>query len=172
MFTHSVEDMHPEDNPLVRWFIKRGKATNKLHGHDFFVTVDDKRLVTPLFLCLLSIEFSDIIFAVDSIPAIFAITEDPFIVYTSNVFAILGLRSLYFALENVISRFPYLRYGLAVILVFIGIKMMLTDVYKIPIWASLLFIAIVLVTSAFWNKAASKKQVKEEAEKATGREND
>ncbi len=170
MFTQSAEHMHPEDNPLVRSFTKRGKATHELHGNDFFVEVNGKRLVTPLFLCLLSIEFSDIIFAVDSIPAIFAITEDPFIVYTSNVFAILGLRSLYFALENVISRFPYLRYGLAIILVFIGIKMILADVFKIPIWASLAFIAIVLAASVFWNKAANKSDVKEEAEKVTGKD--
>lgn len=160
MFRESPEEMHPEDNPLVRWFTKKGKATTELHGHDFFVTSNGKRLATPLFLCLLSIEFSDIIFAVDSIPAIFAITEDPFIVYTSNVFAILGLRSLYFALEGVISRFPYLRYGLAIILVFIGIKMLLAQVYKIPIWGSLIFIAVVLVASVLWNKIADRKRSK------------
>lgn len=170
MFAQSAEDMHPEDNPLVRWFTKRGKATHEMHGNDFFVTSNGKRLATPLFLCLLSIEFSDIIFAVDSIPAIFAITEDPYIVYTSNVFAILGLRSLYFALEGVISRFPYLRYGLAIILIFIGIKMILADVFKIPIWASLLFIAIVLIASVLWNKIADKREVKREAEKATGKD--
>jgi tellurite resistance protein TerC len=171
MFRQSAESMHPEDNPLVRWFTKRGKATDKLHGNDFFVEIDGKRLATPLFLCLLSIEFSDIIFAVDSIPAIFAITEDPFLVYTSNVFAILGLRSLYFALEGVISRFPYLRYGLGIILVFIGIKMLLADVYKIPIWASLLFIAVVLVASVLWNKVADKREVRKEAEETIGKEN-
>jgi tellurite resistance protein TerC len=171
MFRHSAEDMHPEDNPLVRWFTKRGKATSTLHGNDFFVEIDGKRLATPLFLCLLSIEFSDIIFAVDSIPAIFAITEDPFLVYTSNVFAILGLRSLYFALEGVISRFPYLRYGLAIILVFIGIKMLLAEVYKIPIWVSLLFIAVVLIASVLWNKVADKREVRKEAEETIGKEN-
>ncbi|MCU7552050.1 TerC family protein [Chitinophagaceae bacterium LB-8] len=159
MFKEPIEKIHPEDNPLVRWFTKKGKATTELHGHDFFVTVDGKNLATPLFLCLLSIEFSDIIFAVDSIPAIFAITEDPFIVYTSNVFAILGLRSLYFALEGVIRRFPYLRYGLAIILVFIGLKMVLSEVFKIPIWASLIFIAIVLVASGLWNKIAKKSRL-------------
>jgi tellurite resistance protein TerC len=169
MIKESAEEMHPENNPLVRWFTKKGKVTNELHGHDFFVIINGKRLATPLFLCLLSIEFSDIIFAVDSIPAIFAITEDPFIVYTSNVFAILGLRSLYFALEGVISRFPYLRYGLAIILIFIGIKMVLADVYKIPIWASLIFIAVVLVASVLWNKVADRRKVAEESEKATGK---
>lgn len=154
MFKKSAADMHPEDNPLVRWFIKRGKVTNEYHGKKFFVNLGGKQLATPLFLCLLSIEFTDLIFAVDSIPAIFAITSDPFIVYTSNVFAILGLRSLYFALEGIISRFPNLRYGLAIILIFIGCKMMLVDVYKIPVTASLGFIAVVLIVSVLWKKSA------------------
>jgi len=152
MIKKSAADMHPEDNPLVRWFIKRGKVTNEYHGNRFFVTLQGKQLATPLFLCLLSIEFTDLIFAVDSIPAIFAITSDPFIVYSSNVFAILGLRSLYFALEGIISRFPYLRYGLAIILVFIGCKMLLVDLYKIPVIASLGFIALVLIISVIWKK--------------------
>ncbi|MBK7375993.1 MAG: TerC family protein [Ferruginibacter sp.] len=152
MFKKSAADMHPEDNLLVRWFIKRGKVTSEYHGKKFFVTLEGKQLATPLFLCLLSIEFTDLIFAVDSIPAIFAITNDPFIVYTSNVFAILGLRSLYFALEGIISRYPYLRYGLAIILIFIGFKMLLVDIYKIPVIASLGFIALVLIISVLWKK--------------------
>lgn len=94
MFKKSAADIHPEENPLVRWFFKRGKVTTKYHGKKFFVTIDGKRLATPLFVGLLSIEFTNLIFAVDSIPAIFAITNDPFIVYTFNVFAILGLPSL------------------------------------------------------------------------------
>ena len=152
MFKKSAADMHPEDNLLVRWFMKRGKVTSEYHGKKFFVTLEGKQLATPLFLCLLSIEFTDLIFAVDSIPAIFAITNDPFIVYTSNVFAILGLRSLYFALEGIISRYPYLRYGLAIILIFIGFKMLLVDIYKIPVIASLGFIALVLIISVIWKK--------------------
>lgn len=156
MFKKTAADIHPEDNPLVRWFIRRGKVTDKYHGNKFFVQVNEKKLATPLFLCLLSIEFTDLIFAVDSIPAIFAITKDPFIVYTSNVFAILGLRSLYFALEGIITKFPYLRYGLAVILIFIGCKMLLVDVYKIPVIASLGFIAVVLVVSVLWKKPLVK----------------
>jgi len=124
MLKKKTEDMHPENNPLVRWFVKRGKVTSDYHGNKFFVHINGQKLATPLFLCLLSVEFTDLIFAVDSIPAIFAITKDPFIVYTSNVFAILGLRSLYFALEGIITRFPYLRYGLALILIFIGLKML------------------------------------------------
>jgi tellurite resistance protein TerC len=159
MFKKSAADMHPEDNPLVKWFIKRGKVTNEYYGKKFFVNINGKRLATPLFLCLLSIEFTDLIFAVDSIPAIFAITKDPFIVYTSNVFAILGLRSLYFALEGVITKFPYLRYGLAIILIFIGFKMMLADVYKMPVVISLGFISVTLILSVLWEKILQKKSI-------------
>lgn len=155
MFKKSAADMHPEDNPLVRWFIKKGKVTNEYHGKKFFVNINGKNSATPLFLCLLSIEFTDLIFAVDSIPAIFAITNDPFIVYTSNVFAILGLRSLYFALEGIITRFPNLRYGLAIILVFIGIKMLMVDIYKIPILVSLAFIVTTITISVLWKKPVS-----------------
>jgi len=157
MFKKSAADMHPEDNPMVKWFIKSGKVTNEYHGKKFFVNINGKRLATPLFLCLLSIEFTDLIFAVDSIPAIFAITNDPFIVYTSNVFAILGLRSLYFALEGIITKFPYLRYGLAIILIFIGCKMLLLDLYKMPIAVSLGFIAVVITLSVLWEKIFPKK---------------
>ncbi len=157
MFKKSAADIHPEDNPLVKWFVKRGRVTSEYHGKRFFVNINGKNLATPLFLCLLSVEFTDLIFAVDSIPAIFAITKDPFIVYTSNVFAILGLRSLYFALEGVISKFPYLRYGLAIILVFIGIKMLLVDVFKIPVVASLGVIAFVLTVSILWEKIFPKR---------------
>ncbi len=157
MFKKSAADMHPEENPLVRWFIKRGKVTNEYYGKKFFVKINGKKLATPLFLCLLSIEFTDLVFAVDSIPAIFAITNDPFIVYTSNVFAILGLRSLYFALEGIITKFPYLRYGLAIILIFIGCKMLLIDVYKMPIAVSLGFIAITITLSVMWKKIFPKK---------------
>jgi tellurite resistance protein TerC len=157
MFKKSAADMHPEENPLVRWFIKRGKVTSEYYGKKFFVNINGKKLATPLFLCLLSIEFTDLVFAVDSIPAIFAITNDPFIVYTSNVFAILGLRSLYFALEGIITKFPYLRYGLAIILIFIGCKMLLIDVYKMPIAVSLGFIAITITLSVMWEKIFPKK---------------
>jgi len=156
MFKKSAADMHPEQNPLVSWFIKRGKVTNEYHGKKFFVTIDGKRLAPPLFLCLLSIEFTDLLFPVNSIPAIFAITNDPFIVYTSNVFAILGLRSLYFALEGIITKFPYLRYGLAIILIFIGCKMLLVDVFKMPVVVSLGFITVVITLSVLWEKIFPK----------------
>ena len=117
------------------------------------------RTATPLFLVLILIETTDLIFAVDSIPAILAITQDHFIVYTSNVFAILGLRSLYFALAGIVHRFWLLSYGLAIVLVFVGAKMMLIDVYKIPIEWSLLFIACTITASIFLSlKIKNKKQ--------------
>lgn len=159
MARHSMENIRPEDNFLVRWFIKKGKATNEFYGNKFFVNINGKTLATPLFLCLLSVEFTDLIFAVDSIPAIFAITNDPFIVYTSNVFAILGLRSLYFALAGIINRFPYLRYGLALVLMFIGCKMLLIDIYKIPAWVSLVIIATILTLSVLLGKKTRKNDL-------------
>lgn len=159
MFTKSFQELHPEDNPVVRWFVKKGRVTDEYHGRHFFVKMDDKWLATPLFLCLLSIEFTDIIFAVDSIPAIFAVTNDPFIVYTSNVFAILGLRSLYFALENIINRFQYLRYGLAIVLVFIGLKMLASSFIKIPVVLSLVIILTILITSIAWKKFDKKSKI-------------
>jgi tellurite resistance protein TerC len=122
-------------------------VTDQLHGDRFFVKLDGKRYATPLFLVLILIETTDLIFAVDSIPAILAITQDQFIVYTSNVFAILGLRSLYFALAHVVDRFVYLSYGLAIILVFVGLKMVMVDIYKIPTFISLLVIALILTAS-------------------------
>jgi tellurite resistance protein TerC len=122
-------------------------VTPDLHKDNFFVKLNGKQFATPLFLVLLLIETTDLIFAVDSIPAILAITQDQFIVYTSNVFAILGLRSLYFALAGVVHRFWLLSYGLAIVLVFVGIKMLLIDVYKIPIEWSLVFIAITIAGS-------------------------
>jgi tellurite resistance protein TerC len=152
MLKHSAADMHPENNLLVKWFVRKKKVTNTLHGEKFFVKIDGKRFATPLFLCLISVEVTDLIFAVDSIPAIFAITSDPFIVYTSNFFAILGLRSLYFALEGVVTKFPYLRYGLAVILMFTGLKMLVAEVYKMPVWISLGFIGLTLLISVLVGK--------------------
>jgi tellurite resistance protein TerC len=123
-------------------------VTGAYHGQKFFVREkvgDSLRLVaTPLFVVLVLVETTDLIFAVDSIPAIFAITEEPFIVYSSNVFAILGLRAMYFLLAGVIHRFHYLKIGLSVVLVFVGVKMLLADIYKIPIGVSLGVIALVL----------------------------
>lgn len=132
-----MPDIHT--NPILKFLRKRMKVTDELHGHDFFVTKPDPktgklvRFATPLFLALMLIEFVDLVFAVDSVPAIFAITTDPFIVYTSNIFAVLGLRALYFALAAMIHRFQYLKYALSLVLVFIGSKIFLVGIIgKIP----------------------------------------
>ena len=129
------------NNPLLRWLRGHMKVTDNLHGERFFIMQDSLRYATPLFVALVLVEVSDLIFAVDSIPAIFAVTSDPFIVLTSNVFAILGLRAMYFLLADMADRFSMLKYGLAAVLVFIGLKMMLIDVYKIPIGFSLAVVA-------------------------------
>ncbi len=132
MVVKRAEAIHPERNPVVTLFKRLYPVTPDYHGSAFFVNTAGGRAATPLFVVLLLVEFSDLIFAVDSIPAIFAVTTDPFVVYTSNVFAILGLRSLYFALAGIMHRFHYLKIGLGVVLVFIGIKMMLAHTaYKI-----------------------------------------
>jgi tellurite resistance protein TerC len=144
MFGHKNVKVNPDKNPLIRMVKRWMPVTNDLHGDRFFVSLDGKRFATPLFLVLILVETTDLIFAVDSIPAILAITRDQFIVYTSNVFAILGLRSLYFALAGIAGRFWLLSYGLALVLVFVGLKMLLIDLYKIPIHWSLAFIFTVV----------------------------
>lgn len=130
--TEQDKEIHPERNPVLRLFKKIMPVTHEFHDGKFFIRRDNQNFATPLFVVLLIVETTDVIFAVDSIPAILSITSDPFIVYTSNVFAILGLRSLYFALAGVMKLFHYLNYGLAAILVFVGIKMLISDLYKIP----------------------------------------
>ena len=138
------EEIDPERNPVLRLARRFLPITPNYHGQKFFVRLNGKFMATPLTLVLLVVESTDIVFAVDSIPAIFAITRDPFIVFTSNVCAILGLRALYFLLEGMIRLFRYLDEGLAVILVFIGIKMLVSEFYKIPTWVALGFVAAVL----------------------------
>lgn len=137
-----------ERNPVIRWIRGHMKVTDQLHGERFFVMKEDGgrlvRYVTPLFLVLVLVELTDLIFAVDSIPAIFAITTDPFIVLTSNVFAILGLRSMYFLLADMADRFSLLKYGLALVLVFVGTKMLLIDLVKIPVFLSLGVVAVII----------------------------
>jgi len=149
MFYHNNAKIEPDKNPLIKFFKKFMPVTPDLQEDNFFVKLEGKRFATPLFLVLILIETTDLIFAVDSIPAILAITQNQFIVYTSNVFAILGLRSLYFALAGVVHRFWLLSYGLAVVLVFVGIKMLMIDLYKIPIELSLIFIAVLIAGSIF-----------------------
>lgn len=141
-------DVDPDKNPLVRLFTRFFPVTQDMHGGKFFVRINAKIFATPLFIVLLIVEFTDLIFAVDSIPAIMAISKDTFIIFTSNVFAILGLRALYFALAGITKYFSYLKYGLAAILSFVGIKMLLSGTdYKIPIMTSLLVIFGLLVVS-------------------------
>lgn len=135
----------PEKNPVIKLARKIFPVTQHFEGDRFFVVQNGKRWATPLFLVVLLIETTDLIFAVDSIPAILAISDDSFIVYTSNVFAILGLRSLYFALAGIEQYFQYLKYGLSAILVFVGFKMCTVDFFKIPIEISLILIAFILV---------------------------
>ncbi len=147
MATEGEKKLEPEKNPVVRLFKKLFPVTDKFHADKFWIRVEGKKFFTPLFIVLLVVEMTDLIFAVDSIPAILAISSDPFIVYTSNVFAILGLRSLYFALNRLANKFHYLKYGLALILVFVGAKMCLADVYKIPINISLAAIGGILAVS-------------------------
>ena len=149
MFNHSYSKINPNKNPVLVFFKKFIPVSQTLHEDNFFTRIDGRRFATPLFLVLILIETTDLIFAVDSIPAILAITQDQFIVYTSNVFAILGLRSLYFALAGIVHRFWLLSYGLAIVLIFVGIKMILIDFYKIPIEWSLLFIAVIISSSIF-----------------------
>jgi tellurite resistance protein TerC len=144
MLSQKDKKIEPENNPLIRFVRKVMPISNHLEGGRFFVTENGKRYATPLFLVLLVIETTDLIFAVDSIPAILAITQDHFIVYTSNVFAILGLRSLYFALAHVVHRFIYLSTGLAAILMFVGLKMVLVDIFKIPTSISLVTIGLII----------------------------
>lgn len=134
------KEVEPEKNPLVRIARKIYPYTPQIDGQNFFVTINGVKTMTPLFLVLLVVETTDILFAVDSIPAIFAITKDPFIVFTSNVFAILGLRSLYFALAGMMDRFKYLSVSLVFILAFVGVKLMLAHSYPIPTVVSLVVI--------------------------------
>ena len=152
MIVKREEEIHPERNPVVKWFKKFMPVTADYRGDKFFVRERGLLMATPLVVVLLLVEISDLIFAVDSIPAIFAVTTDPFIVYTSNVFAILGLRSLYFALAGVMDKFHYLKIGLGVVLSFVGVKMLLAHTaYKIDTLVALgvvvLILAIAIVAS-------------------------
>ena len=136
-----------ENNKIITWTKKIFPTAHQLDGDRFFTKENGKHLVTPLFVALIFVEISDVIFAVDSIPAIIGITDDPFLVFTSNVFAILGLRSLYFALKGFADIFHYLKYGLAIILMFIGVKMCVSHWYHVPVWFTMAFIFSVLILS-------------------------
>jgi tellurite resistance protein TerC len=147
LFLHREIEVHPEQNPLFRWFQRVIPTVSGYRGSHFTVVEGGKRFATPLLLVLLAVEASDIIFAVDSVPAIFGVTEDPFIVYTSNIFAILGLRALFFVLAGAMGRFHYLKIGLSLVLVFIGLKMLLSGLYHVPVAASLAIVAGLLAGS-------------------------
>jgi tellurite resistance protein TerC len=153
MAFHRDEEMHPERNPLIKLVRRLIPVTHQYEADKFFVRRAGVLMATPLLLVLVIVESTDLVFAVDSIPAIFAVTNDPFIVYTSNVFAILGLRSLYFLLAGVIDKFHYLKLGLSVVLAFVGVKMVVVDFYKIPTGLSLGVIATILtiaVLASLW----------------------
>ncbi|MFZ2162903.1 MAG: TerC family protein [Sideroxyarcus sp.] len=145
MFAEADPDLGK--NPLLNWVKRHLRLTQDYRGEKFWVMENGVRMFTPLFLVLIMIEFTDLIFAVDSIPAIFAITTDPFIVFTSNIFAILGLRAMYFMLADLADRFHLLKYGLAMVLVFVGTKMLIVDFYKIPVEMSLGIVGIIIATS-------------------------
>lgn len=140
-------EVHPEKNPVVRVFQRLIPLVSEYRGGKFFIRQDGKTYATALALVLVTVETTDVVFAVDSIPAIFAVSLDPFIVFTSNICAILGLRSMYFLLAAVMGRFIYLNVGLGIVLAFVGVKMLLTDLYKIPIGISLGVVAVVLLGS-------------------------
>ncbi|MDI6787906.1 MAG: TerC family protein [Planctomycetota bacterium] len=141
------KEIHPERNPVLKLFRRFMPVTDSYESGRFFITKAGRLFATPLLVVLLVVETTDVVFAVDSVPAILAITQDVFIVYTSNVFAILGLRALYFALSGIMKLFYYLHYGLSIILVFIGIKMLISDIYKIPIMIVLTVLITVLALS-------------------------
>jgi tellurite resistance protein TerC len=163
MASHKDTELNPDQNILLKIFRRIMPVTETYEGDKFFVRRAGRLLATPLFVVLLVVESTDLVFAVDSIPAIFAVTDNPFIVYTSNVFAILGLRSLYFLLAGVVDKFHYLKLGLSVVLVFVGTKMLIVDLYKIPVGLSLAFIATILTTSIVASLIRSRRIEKLEA---------
>ncbi|AXS78978.1 TerC family protein [Dechloromonas sp. HYN0024] len=166
-FAEATPDL--ANNPVILWMRRHMKVSEELHGERFFILKEEAgklaRYATPLFLVLLLVEFTDLIFAVDSIPAIFAITTDPFIVLTSNIFAILGLRAMYFLLADMADRFSLLKYGLAIVLMFIGVKMLLIDLFKIPVAVSLGVVAAIIATSII---LSLKKDARSKAVSTTG----
>jgi tellurite resistance protein TerC len=162
-------EVHPERNPVVRLFQRFVPVASFYSEARFFLRQQGRVVATPLLLVLVVVEATDVVFAVDSIPAIFAITRDPFIVYTSNIFAILGLRALYFLLAAAMGKFHYLKVGLGVVLSFVGLKMLVSEYYHIPIGLSLAVVGVVLgasiVASLLWPPAVPSSKVLEEAEK-------
>ena len=157
MFVFADHEPNLATNPLLRWLRQHVRITDAYHEDKFWVMQNGVRWFTPMFLVLVLIEFSDVIFAMDSIPAIFAITGDPFIVFTSNIFAILGLRALYFLLADMAERFHLLKFGLALVLIFVGTKMLIVEWFKIPVAVSLAVMVAVLGTSMLLSLLATRK---------------
>jgi tellurite resistance protein TerC len=147
MLVQRNAEIHPERNPIFRAFRRLVPSVPEYHGQAFTVLQGGRRYATPLLAVLVAVEATDVVFAVDSIPAVFAVTKDPFIVYTSNIFAILGLRAMYFLLAGVMDRFRYLKAGLATVLVFVGAKMTIAELYPIPVGVSLAVVASILAAS-------------------------
>jgi tellurite resistance protein TerC len=157
MARHGDQQVHPERNPVLRLLRRVMPVTDSYHGTRFFVRRAGRTMATPLLAVVVAIETTDILFAVDSIPAIFAVTDEPFLVFTSNAFAILGLRALYFLLAGMMDRFVYLKYGLAAVLVFVGVKMVVVDVWHVPIALSLSIIAALLAVSVAASLRATRR---------------
>ena len=155
---HKEEEIHPENNPVLKVVRRLIPSTTDYDGQKMFTRTTGRRLATPLFAVLVLVESTDVVFAVDSVPAILAVSREPFIVFASNAFAILGLRALYFCLAGMAGRFRYLNAGLGVILAFVGIKMLLADVYHLPIWLSLGVIATVLTVAIVASLRAEKRE--------------
>lgn len=156
-----AEDIHPSDNPIIKWVKRIMPVTSNYHGHDFFFKRRGVRAATPLFIALIMVETTDVIFAVDSIPAILGITTDSFLVFSSNILAVLGLRSLYFVLSSMISKFEYLKYSLALILVFVGVKMMLHEIWHPEDWISLVVIFSLLAGGVIYSLLQPDKKDEE-----------
>ncbi|MCP3420286.1 TerC family protein [Nocardioides pinisoli] len=170
MFTHRNDEMDPSRNPVLRLVRRWVPSTDEYDGQKFWVKRAGKWVATPLFTVLVLVETTDIIFAVDSIPAIFAVTQEPFLVFTSNAFAILGLRAMYFLLADLIHRFVHLKAGLSAILVFVGVKMLLLDVWKVPIWLSLTVIATCITVAVVASLRATREQAPTAGDPAAGHE--
>jgi tellurite resistance protein TerC len=158
------EHYDPTKSKFYKWFSGKVRTTDKLYGQKMFVRIGGIVFATPLLIVLVLVEFTDIIFAVDSIPAIFAVTDEPFLVFTANAFAVLGLRAMYFLLSDLIHRFVYLKVGLAVILIWVGVKMMLHDIYKVPTTLSLAVIILVIATAVIASLIKSRGQGRHEVE--------
>lgn len=158
MFANREPDL--AQNPALKWMRGHLRVTDAYHGEKFWIMRDGVRWFTPLFLVLVLVEISDLIFAVDSIPAIFAVTNDPFIVFTSNIFAILGLRAMYFLLADMAGRFHLLKYGLAIVLIFVGVKMLIASWYKIPIGVALGVVALILAVAVAASLISTREQKK------------